>query len=410
HHRRHRTAAEPGRDRIHPRWPDLPDRSHRRRRHAVPGVRRPHQWPWQLSGRAFHGRAAAGRRRPRAARLQSRLQPAVRLHRVRHLSAAAAREPARPGDSGRRDGLRQVAARMTAEAWFAGWLLPALLATTATAAAAGPPVPLLWKVSDADNSVYLLGSFHVLRADDHPLSPDVDAAFDDAESLLFEMAPEEIASPTLALRMGQAALREDGSTLSASLPPATVAKLPRWPQEKGGALSAAGLPPEPVARFEPGYGVLRVRRPDMAGLGLDPELGLDRYFGTRATQAGKPTAGLETADQQIAFLDGMDAGEQLQFLDEALDNSLEGNDELEQLHAAWRAGDADGLWNGLAAEMRQRFPDLYRHINVERNDAWLPMLEQRLQAPGEDDTLVVVGALHLLGEDGLVHKLRERGY
>ncbi len=299
---------------------------------------------------------------------------------------------------------------MTAKAWFAWWLLPALLAATAAATAAEPPVPLLWKVSDADNSVYLLGSFHVLRAEDHPVSPDVDAAFADAESLLFEMAPEEIASPTLALRMGQAALREDGSTLSASLPPATVAKLQRWLQEKGGALSAAGLPPEAVERFEPWYVGLLVSTLDMAGLGLDPELGLDRYFGNRATQAGKPTAGLETAEQQIAFLDGMDAGEQLQFLDEALDNSLEGNDELERLHAAWRAGDADGLWNGLAAEMRQRFPDLYRHINVERNDAWLPMLEQRLQAPGEDDTLVVVGALHLLGEDGLVHKLRERGY
>ncbi|HET7655501.1 MAG TPA: TraB/GumN family protein [Luteimonas sp.] len=299
---------------------------------------------------------------------------------------------------------------MTARTRIAALLLPVLLAATAPAAAAEPPVPLLWKVSDADNSLYLLGSFHVLRADDHPLSPDVDAAFADAESLLFEMAPEEIASPTLALRMGQAALREDGSTLSASLPPATVAKLQRWLQEKGGALAAAGLPPDAVERFEPWYVGLLVSTLDMAGLGLDPELGLDRYFGTRATQAGKPTAGLETAEQQIAFLDGMDAGEQLQFLGEALDNSLEGNDELEQLHAAWRAGDADGLWNGLAAEMRQRFPDLYRHINVERNDAWLPMLEQRLQAPGEDDTLVVVGALHLLGEDGLVHKLRERGY
>jgi hypothetical protein len=47
-------------------------------------------------------------------------------------------------------------------------------------------VPLLWKVSDANNSVYLLGSFHMLRADDYPLSKDVDAALADSESVLFE--------------------------------------------------------------------------------------------------------------------------------------------------------------------------------------------------------------------------------
>ena len=106
----------------------------------------------------------------------------------------------------------------------------------------------------------------------------------------------------------------------------------------------------------------------------------------------------------------MDAQEQVQFLDEALDNSLAGNEEVLELHALWRAGDAEGLWNGLAAEMRDRYPRMYAHINVERNDAWLPELARRLEAPGADDTLVVVGALHLLGSDGLVDKLRARGY
>jgi uncharacterized protein YbaP (TraB family) len=37
-------------------------------------------------------------------------------------------------------------------------------------------------------------------------------------------------------------------------------------------------------------------------------------------------------------------------------------------------------------------------------------LDARLRSPGTEDTLVVVGALHLLGEDGVVEKLRARGY
>ncbi len=297
-------------------------------------------------------------------------------------------------------------------------LLPLLLlAAPATPAAdlpaqgaSTPPVPLLWKVSDADNSLYLLGSFHLLQPGDHPLSPDVDAAFDDAEALLFEMAPEELASPELAQRMGQAALRDDGRTLSQALPDATAAKLRQWLERKGPLLAKAGLPPQALERFEAWYVGLLASMLDMAGLGLDPALGLDMHFGSAAAQAGKPTAGLETAAQQVAFLDGMDAQEQVQFLDEALDNSLAGNEEVLELHALWRAGDAEGLWNGLAAEMRDRYPRMYAHINVERNDAWLPELARRLEAPGADDTLVVVGALHLLGSDGLVEKLRARGY
>lgn len=59
-------------------------------------------------------------------------------------------------------------------------LAPAALAATPAATA---PVPLLWIVSDADNAVYLLGSFHLLRPDDYPWSGDVDAAFADAESV-----------------------------------------------------------------------------------------------------------------------------------------------------------------------------------------------------------------------------------
>ena len=93
-------------------------------------------------------------------------------------------------------------------------LLPLLLAFPASSSPApavqAAPVPLLWKVSDADNSLYLLGSFHLLRKDDYPLAPEVDAAFADAESLLFEIAPSEMASTALATAMGQAALRSDG--------------------------------------------------------------------------------------------------------------------------------------------------------------------------------------------------------
>ena len=129
-----------------------------------------------------------------------------------------------------------------------------------------------------------------------------------------------------------------------------------------------------------------------------------------ATEAGKPTAGLETGAQQIAFLDGMSKEEQLQFLAEALSESKDAKEETAKLHAAWRAGKAEVLWQDMAVQMKKDYPNLYKRINVARNDVWVPQIEKRLSASGKDDTLVVVGALHLLGSDGVVEKLRAKGY
>ena len=149
----------------------------------------------------------------------------------------------------------------------------------------------------------------------------------------------------------------------------------------------------------------------MGKQGLDPRLGLDLHFSADAQAANKPTSGLETGDEQIAFLDGMGEAEQVQFLDETLQEAAEGSKQVRRLHAAWRAGDANALWNGMALDMRRDYPALYKRINVARNDAWVSKLDQRLRdAHGDDNTLVVVGSLHLLGADGVVEKLRAKGY
>jgi len=118
------------------------------------------------------------------------------------------------------------------------FLLATMLACAAQAASAAPPVPLLWKVSDADNSVYLLGSFHLLKPGDYPLSRDVDDAFADSESVVFELPPDEIGSPALAIKMGQAALRTDGSQLDSDLSPTLRRQLQQWEEANAEALES----------------------------------------------------------------------------------------------------------------------------------------------------------------------------
>lgn len=295
---------------------------------------------------------------------------------------------------------------------LAGGSLAAVYAAAndSSATQTGRPIPLLWKVSDADNSVYLLGSFHLLKAEDYPLSIDVDTAFADAESVVFEIAPQEMTSVDLGMRFEQAARRGDGTTLGSEISPATARKLRTWFQDTFGSGTASKLAAQKLQAYEPWFVALTISVTEMTRAGLDPTLGLDRHFADEAERAGKPTSGFETGEQQIAFLDGMGRQEQLQFLEETLDEAAQGGGQVEKLHQAWRSGDADEMWNGMAFEMRRDYPQLYQHINVDRNDAWLPRIRERLDTPGDDDTLVVVGSLHLLGSDGLVEKLRAKGY
>lgn len=300
--------------------------------------------------------------------------------------------------------------KMLAFALALGLASPAPIAEQSAAAATASPVPLLWKVCDADNCLYLLGSFHLLRSTDYPLSKDVDAAFTDAEKLVFEIPPQEMESPELQQTMLMAAMRRDGSPLSSELTAQQNAKLDAWLQKNEAELAKQGIAPAMFQMFKPWFAGLMVTMTGMAELGMQPQLGLDNHFMGNASKAGKPVSGLETGVGQVELLAGMTPEEQRQMLEESLDSVSGGGVETQKLHDAWRRGDVEALLSGTVAEMQKEYPRLYKAINVDRNDAWVPKLEERLKSAGTDDHLVVVGAMHLLGSDGVVEKLRGKGY
>lgn len=283
------------------------------------------------------------------------------------------------------------------------FLAALLLATVAGSALAEPPKPLLWKVSDADNAIYLLGSFHLLKAGDYPLSPDAYAALDDAEKVVFELSPAEMNDPALGQKMAMVARRSDGKTLQAALPGETWAQLVEYAAKRQIAL-------QNFQGFDTWFMGLVIGITEMQIAGLDSSLGLDKHFAERAQAAGKQVGALETADQQFAMFDGMSPAEQLQQLQDALGDVAAMEQEINRMHALWRAGDAEALFAMSGAEMKAEYPDLYERLNVARNRAWLPQVRAMLDEQDSDETLVVVGAMHLLGEDGLVHLLREAGY
>ncbi len=273
----------------------------------------------------------------------------------------------------------------------------------APAVAKPPPVPLLWKVSDADNAIYVLGSFHLLRASDYPLSTDVDRAFAAADKVMFEVPPEEMFDPGVSQRFLDIARYGDGRRLSQELPADLREKLNRVLAKNGRSLSQFDL-------LEPWFVNLSLVLGVSQSLGFSPQLGLDQYLMRQAAEAGKPTGGLETMERQLQLMDASPVDEQIDGLREFLEQPEKVPGMLEDMHAAWRNGDLATLDRDVRQEMQDKQPQSYRQINIERNQAWLPQLRKLLDDSRKGDVLVVVGALHLLGQDGLIEHLRAQGY
>jgi uncharacterized protein YbaP (TraB family) len=270
---------------------------------------------------------------------------------------------------------------------------------------AQPSTPAIWRISDANNSLYLLASFHALKASDYPLSQAVNDAYEDAELLVFEIAPEQLQATELAKLMQQAALLPAHQTLQALLSDKTWQDLMRW-QAANRAISVDAL-----QRLKPWYVALMISNAQSQAQGFQPALGLDQHFMQQAKLAAKPSIGLERIQQQIALFDTMNVLVQQELLQEALVTvSQQKNNDLEQLRLLWKKGNSAELEKITLAKMRKEYPSLYQSINVERNQAWLPKLQELLDNESKKNVLVIVGTLHLLGPDGLVQQLQARGY
>jgi uncharacterized protein YbaP (TraB family) len=199
-----------------------------------------------------------------------------------------------------------------------------------------------------------------------------------------------------------AALLPAGQTLDAQLPESLRARVDSVAQ-------AQGIPPAMLQRLKPWFASVLFTLQGMKALQFAPENGLDQRLADAALKAGKTTDGLETAAEQIGFLDATPPIEQVQMLSDSLD-AVAQPDELERLHAAWRAGDAATLDRLANQPMKTKYPGLYQRILVSRNQASVKRLAASMRAQPTATTLVVVGALHLIGEDSVVADLKRDGF
>jgi uncharacterized protein YbaP (TraB family) len=268
-----------------------------------------------------------------------------------------------------------------------------------TCADAGHPLSL-WEVSGARNSVYLLGSIHLLREEDHPLPSAIYEAYDDADTLIMELDMDDIDPIEGQVLSNELGLIHDGRELRDLLGEAYYAEAEELADK-------AQIPLGLMANAEPWFAAMNVEIMLLMRMGFNTALGIESHLTELAAGDGKEILGFETLRQQLEFLDNLSPDAQRDMLLQALAEGADMNDLMDGMIDAWRRGDVTFMEDNLLADMED-YPELNQVIVIDRNVNWTNRIEDLLD--DQQDYLIVVGTLHLVGEQGVPELLEARGH
>lgn len=260
---------------------------------------------------------------------------------------------------------------------------------------------MLWRVQSGGKSLYILGSVHMLPESAYPLDPAIEKAFDESEKIVFELNLDSVANMSGAMSLLKRGTYENGRTLEKSISKETFGLVKEH-------LKESGIPLAMVSRFEPWMVAMLLTATDMRGSGYSDAHGIDMYFHDKARKTGKEVKGLETLDFQVDLFDNLPEDAQEAFLKQTLEMSSAGDQGmLDSMVAAWKVGDVAALEKIAGASMADTSA-LNQNLLQKRNHNWIPEIEKFLGSNSKH--LVIVGALHLVGESGVIELLRKKGY
>ena len=258
--------------------------------------------------------------------------------------------------------------------------------------------PAMWVIKDADSTIYLIGTMHLLKHDTEWNAEKVKKTVHESTELWLEIADldDEAAMAPLMAKFGMDAERPLSSKLNE--------------EQRKKLEKIAGTYGFPVATLEP-------MRPWLAALvlavgpimkaGYDPKAGVERMLSAQAVAEGHKIRGFETAEEQLQLLAGLSEAEQIAFLASILDDLEKGLDLLDQLAKAWIDGDTATITRLAVDDMKKEAPTVYQKLIVQRNIAWSEKIAGMLKGSGVQQ--IAVGAAHLVGPDSVQAQLAKRG-
>lgn len=279
------------------------------------------------------------------------------------------------------------------------WGHPVLTSVGAQEVPAAEGPQILWKVQSSQNTIYLAGSIHVLQQHHYPLHHAFDDAFNKSSRVVFEVDLDGLSSPLAQMNMLRKGLFLNGESLPNVLSPENYSTAKA-------NLTELGLNIEDFHRMKPWMAATAVMALELQKLGFESAYGVDRHFFEKAQAEGKGIQGLETVEFQLDLFDTLPLSIQEQFLLQTLEDLKNLDTQISEIVNAWKHGNVRELETLLGG--MDEYPGLNQALVINRNNDWLPHIEQALRE--KEPVLIVVGALHLLGKEGLVAVLNEKGY
>ena len=267
-----------------------------------------------------------------------------------------------------------------------------------TSAAKAETGSSVWKISKNGQTLFLGGSVHILREQDFPLPPEFDRAFEESAALILEADISQAENEETAAVIAALMLLPEGQTLESLLSADVYGQLADKCAEFGIAIEA-------LARFKPALVINLLTVLEIQQFGFVQQ-GVDMYYLAKAQEAGKELGFFETLEEQILMLAGMGDGYEDDFVRYSLGEFGESESEITALVSDWRQGVPAAAEASLTS-MKDQWPVIYQELVLRRNAAWLPRIEAYLAS--EPVELVIVGLMHLHGDDGLLRQLMNSG-
>ena len=264
------------------------------------------------------------------------------------------------------------------------------------AAATADADPALWVVKDADTTIYLFGTIHVLKPGLTWFDEAVKTAFDRSDEVVLELVlPDPARMAGLVTSIGIA-------------PPGTPPLTERLPAAKRAAFAAAvtdlDLPANALDRYRPWLAATRLSIGPVTKMGYAAENGPEEVLTAAAKAAGKQLVGLETAEQQLGYFAKLSDGAQMTFLESTVDELPTVGTTMRRMVADWAKGNPDGLAREMNDSLKST-PEVARVLLIERNGRWAQWVKTRLATPGT--VFVAVGAGHLAGPESVQVQLKK---
>ncbi len=277
-----------------------------------------------------------------------------------------------------------------------------LLLILVSLAWSGKPV-FLWKISDANSSIYLLGSAHMATEEFYPMPKVVEDAFAKSSELALEINSEDslIAAQVQALMMKHA-FYPKGDRLDLHVPNSLLDRMDSicrdWKILSG---SFYGMKPWMTSIT---LGLVALQR-----LGMNTELGIDKHFATRAMQRNMKILSLEKAEEQLSIFYEMPDSLQYELLDYTLKDIGQATSMMDSLQKAWLDGDTLAMEHIAMREFEDpKYLPLKKRLYEDRNYKMAQQLSLWLKK--DRKVFVVVGSAHTVGKDGIPQILRKNGY